>query len=734
MLTKAFSKIFKMNRITFFLLLFLSSLGFSQNIVLNNEFTDGLASWTTYVADFAGVSASFSASNNEANITNINGAGGEVWFVQLNQELTAAQIAQLEVGTSYRVSFSARSNVNNRQLRLFVGQNEGAFTDIHSENFNLSTTMQTYEVIFTMNQTFPVMKLGFEMGLSNDDVFIDDVVFEENLVDPLTNANLSSIEVDGSMLEGFIPNVTSYNVGLGFDEDTPQITEVTTANPNASAVITQATSVPGDAIIEVTAEDGETSKTYTISFFFEGPTTPAPTPPTRLPENVLSVFSEAYDQIEIDDFDFGLCANNPAVEEVTIAGNPTIKYMGPGCQGIDFQNNRLDASTFTNLHFDFYTDDAIVGAVFNIKLVDWGGNETSASSTGLEILFNVGTDPALVENQWVSVDVIITDLNNMVIGNLERSDVAEIHITSNLPNVWYDNFYLYKDPGTCNDGIQNQNETGIDCGGPCPPCSGPPTIAAPTPPERAPQNVISFYSEAYEDITFDNFDFGLCANNPSVEEVFIDNEPTMLYTGPGCQGMDFQSNRIDATEFTHLHFDFYTSDEDLVGKVFNIKLVDWGGNETDAGSTGLEVIFNTGTSTALQSNTWVSVDVSITNLGGMILGNLTRSDVAQIHITSNLEEAWYDNFYLYKEGNLNVEEFEENNISVYPNPTSDQWNIQSNNLIESVEVFDIRGRKVISVQPKSSDYTINASELKQGIYLSRIATEQGVQTIKLIKR
>ena len=23
---------------------------------------------------------------------------------------------------------------------------------------------------------------------------------------------------------------------------------------------------------------------------------------------------------------------------------------------------------------------------------------------------------------------------------------------------------------TCNDGVQNQNETGIDCGGPCDPC------------------------------------------------------------------------------------------------------------------------------------------------------------------------------------------------------------------------------------------------------------------------
>jgi hypothetical protein len=734
MLIQAFRNFLKMNRITFFLLLFLSSLGFSQNIVINNDFNDGLASWTTYVADFEGVSATFSATNNEANITNIAGAGGQVWHVQLNQVLTADQIASLEVGESYKISFSARSNASNRQLRLFFGQDGGAFTDIKIEDFTIGTTTQTYETIFIVGQTFATMKLGFEVGLSNDSVFIDDVVLEQNVIDPLINANLTSLEVDGSNLSGFAADLTNYSVGIGFDSDVPQITGATTSNPEASAVITQATAVPGDATVVVTAEDGETTKTYTISFFYEGPTTPAPTPPTRLPENVLSIFSEAYTQVVIDDFDFGLCANNPATEEVTIAGSPTIKYMGPGCQGIDFQNNRLDASTFTNLHFDFYTDNAVVGAVFNLKLVDWAGNETDAGSTGLEIIFNIGTNPALAENQWVSVDVMITELGGMILGNLTRSDVAQIHITSNLPNVWYDNLYLYKDPGTCDDGIQNQNETGIDCGGPCEPCSGPPTIAAPEPPARAPQNVISFYSDAYTDITFDDFDFGLCGNNPATEEVLIANNPTILYSGPGCQGMDFQNNRIDASTFTHVHFDFYTDADDLVGKVFNIKLVDWAGNETDAGSTGLEVIFNTGTNPALQSNEWVSVDVDITNLGGMVLGNLTRSDVAQLHITSNLDNVWYDNFYLYKDAPLSIEDFVTNEIYVFPNPSSNQWTIQSNDKVTNLQLFDIRGKRVMASQPNANEFSIDASQLNAGIYLAKISIGNSTQTIKLIKK
>jgi hypothetical protein len=140
------------------------------------------------------------------------------------------------------------------------------------------------------------------------------------------------------------------------------------------------------------------------------------------------------------------------------------------------EGHRINASAFTHIHFDFYTngsEEDLIGRVFNLKLVDWGGNSTEDGATGLEVNFNTATNPAIVANEWVSVDVNINNYGPMVIGNLTISDIAQIHITSNLPNVWYDNLYIYRTgltPETCTDGIQNQGETGIDCGGVCEPC------------------------------------------------------------------------------------------------------------------------------------------------------------------------------------------------------------------------------------------------------------------------
>ena len=149
-----------------------------ENIILNGDFEDGLANWTPFIADFEGVSADIDVVDGEAAITNIDGAGGEVWYVQFNQIFTDEQVGALDVSGVYKAEFDARSDVDGRQLRFFFGEEGGDFAAINVTDLQLSTDMETYEVFFEVPTTFPVMKLGFEMGLENDDVFIDNVSME----------------------------------------------------------------------------------------------------------------------------------------------------------------------------------------------------------------------------------------------------------------------------------------------------------------------------------------------------------------------------------------------------------------------------------------------------------------------------------------------------------------------------------------------------------------------------
>ena len=163
------------NKVLLLGLLF-SITSFAQNLLTNGNFSSGLTSWTPF--NCCGPTVTFNGDNNEANMIGIAGTGGAIWQIQLNQVLTPSQIGQLTVGSSYKISFDARSNVASRQLRMFFGQDGGGFQAINIYDVNLNSQMTNYSVIFTVNATYPTMKLGFEMGLSNAPVWIDNVVLE----------------------------------------------------------------------------------------------------------------------------------------------------------------------------------------------------------------------------------------------------------------------------------------------------------------------------------------------------------------------------------------------------------------------------------------------------------------------------------------------------------------------------------------------------------------------------
>ncbi|WP_171684257.1 immunoglobulin-like domain-containing protein [Paenibacillus planticolens] len=80
------------------------------------------------------------------------------------------------------------------------------------------------------------------------------------------NADLNGITINGDPLSGFNKDTAAYTVEL--PEGTVQVPAVaaTAADTNATLKVTQAESLPGRAVIVVTAEDGSTKKTYTIDF------------------------------------------------------------------------------------------------------------------------------------------------------------------------------------------------------------------------------------------------------------------------------------------------------------------------------------------------------------------------------------------------------------------------------------------------------------------------------------
>ncbi len=84
---------------------------------------------------------------------------------------------------------------------------------------------------------------------------------------PSNNARLANILVDGTSLQGYNSYVTNYpTVELPYGTTKAPTIEVVKGEEKQTVTITQASSVTGTATIQVTAPDGATKMTYTLTF------------------------------------------------------------------------------------------------------------------------------------------------------------------------------------------------------------------------------------------------------------------------------------------------------------------------------------------------------------------------------------------------------------------------------------------------------------------------------------
>ena len=83
---------------------------------------------------------------------------------------------------------------------------------------------------------------------------------------------------------------------------------------------------------------------------------------------------------------------------------------------------------------------------------------------------------------------------------------------------------------------------------------------------------------------------------------------------------------------------------------------------------------------------------------------------------------------------LAVAKFDANTLSVYPNPTTNSWNFRAaNSVIKSIQIFDVNGKSVKTVNAKDSAASVDASALSKGVYFAKISSDTATETMKLIK-
>ena len=133
-----------------------------------------------------------------------------------------------------------------------------------------------------------------------------------------------------------------------------------------------------------------------------------------------------------------------------------------------------------------------------------------------------------------------------------------------------------------------------------------------------------------------------------------------------------------------------------------------------------------------QNSDWTTV---VANTNNYTITGLTPNTTYQMQVQTNCGDNLSQWSATITQTTTGLNSYLENNISLYPNPANDYIDVRVDELnVTSMEVYDVYGKLINTVNVVNNPTRINVSGLATGMYFVRVTTEQGVVTKSFIKK
>ena len=433
----------------------------------------------------------------------------------------------------------------------------------------------------------------------------------------------------------------------------------------------------------------------------------------RLPENVISIFSDQYEDVE----EVNLNPDKGQSTELSfyvLEEDSIIKLSNLDYHIIEIDEG-LEASNMDGFFFNYWTQES---------------NELSVSlayTDGKEESYTINVR----KNSWQSIDVTLADF--FVTTSAQK--ISQIIFTGD-ETAFIDNILFYKYPEV---------------------------TEAPTPPHN-PENVLSLFSDTYTEYreAYPEYEqmretlFSAPHDETSVEVIEINGNQTLSYDNnrytiveffKGISADGIQDNGIDGTNITNVRFDFYTQAKTDPPVAAEFKLVDFGGDAWGGGNDTEDIfVFNNNSIPKIESHKWITVDVALDDLAGMT-ARKNLSQMVLFTLRGGPMKYYIDNLYFYSDQAINsAEDYslthpkDLNLFQNYPNPFNPNTNIQFDLPTSGytvLKIYNSVGQLVQTLvdqnlQAGRHNYNFNANQFASGIYFYRIEFGSQIITNKMI--
>ena len=220
------------------------------------------------------------------------------------------------------------------------------------------------------------------------------------------------------------------------------------------------------------------------------------------------------------------------------------------------------------------------------------------------------------------------------------------------------------------------------------------------------------------------YPFGTLGGEPDLDPGAGENKAlkfdfTFAGWGQGEGGPD------DVSAYSFVNF-MYWAEPGVPG--FQFRMI-----SNDGGVT--EHTYEIGTQEAIVTGQWTQVSIPMSYFTGLGFSSANffqwKCDPFMQAVTDP-GIVYIDNILLTVNA-LSVDEFATAEFKVYPNPTATNWTVSGNSPIKKVTVYDILGKKVTSLTSNSNEVEITTTTMSPGMYFAKIESDNGSQTVKLIK-